>query len=175
METILETAEKIGRSRGSVEYRWQNFSAILVERDEEWLTGFAPLHNVGAVVRPVVNALLDGVVMEDDALPSTAMDRRVSVWVYLVEHPIRQLFKLGITVDPDQRIGSHLENGYVDRGRWYVGLRARSVEQTVIAGWRSAGFEPVESAPEDGHTETVSTTAVSLKDIYMQVATAIAS
>jgi hypothetical protein len=143
------------------------------ERDEEWLTGFAPLHNVGEMVRTVVNALLDGVAIEDDALPSTAMDRRISIWVYLVEHPVRRLYKIGITVDPDKRLGDHIDNGYVDRGRWYVGERARSVEQTVIGGWRSAGHEPVEAAPDDGHTETVSTMDVSLSDIYSQVAAAI--
>ena len=76
----LETAEAIGRSRGSVQYRWQNFSAILDERGEDWLQGFAPLPNVGDKVRRVVNDILDGVVIEEDALPSTAMDRRISTW-----------------------------------------------------------------------------------------------
>lgn len=173
-ETVKETAQAIRRTKGSIEYRWQNFSAILEERGEEWLQGYVPRANVGNKVRRVVNDLLDGVVIEDDALPSTAIDRRVSTWVYLVEHPVRRIYKIGITVDPDKRVGDHIDNGYVERARWFIGAAARSVEQRVLGKWRSAGLSVGGAAPADGRTETVATLDMPLSDVYEQVARAIA-
>ena len=36
------------RSHGSIEYRFQNISAVLASRDEKWIEGYKPAKNVGS-------------------------------------------------------------------------------------------------------------------------------
>jgi 5-methylcytosine-specific restriction enzyme A len=39
------------RSRSSIDYRWQNISAVLQDKKVEYLSGYKPLNNVGSKVR----------------------------------------------------------------------------------------------------------------------------
>jgi len=60
--------QQIGRSRGSVEYKHQNISAVLLELGMDWLPGYKPAVNYQ-------NALVD------------AIDRYLSVHALLMEQP----------------------------------------------------------------------------------------
>jgi|ERR1043166_1913035 5-methylcytosine-specific restriction protein A len=40
-----------GRTKGSVEYRMQNISAVLQSEDLDWVKGYKPAANVGETVR----------------------------------------------------------------------------------------------------------------------------
>ena len=43
-------AEELGRSVGSIEYRFQNISAVLSRQGSAFVSGYLPAHNVGAAV-----------------------------------------------------------------------------------------------------------------------------
>lgn len=40
-----------GRTIGSIEYRWQNISAVLAEKKRKYVIGYLPAQNVGAAVK----------------------------------------------------------------------------------------------------------------------------
>lgn len=40
-----------GRERGSIEYRWQNISAVLYEKKLDFIAGYKPAGNVGNNVK----------------------------------------------------------------------------------------------------------------------------
>lgn len=47
----LREGQLSGRTKGSVEYRMQNISAVLLELGHAWLPGYKPAHNVGLGVK----------------------------------------------------------------------------------------------------------------------------
>jgi 5-methylcytosine-specific restriction protein A len=54
----LRQGELSERSKGSIEYRMQNISAVLEGLGREWIAGYKPARNVGAGVRQRLIALL---------------------------------------------------------------------------------------------------------------------
>lgn len=44
-------AELTGRDRSSIEYRWQNISAVLADNNLQFIDGYKPAKNVGANVK----------------------------------------------------------------------------------------------------------------------------
>lgn len=57
-QVYRELAERFGRSVKAFEYRMQNISAVLNDLGEPWIAGLKPASNVGANVRPRIEALL---------------------------------------------------------------------------------------------------------------------
>ena len=56
--TSLREGPLKGRTKGSVEYRMQNISAVLEEIGQSWLPGYKPARNVGAGVKQRLLAVL---------------------------------------------------------------------------------------------------------------------
>lgn len=48
-----------GRSKGAVEYRMQNISAVLEELGDEWMRGYKPARNVGSTVKLRIASILE--------------------------------------------------------------------------------------------------------------------
>ena len=47
------------RSHGSMEYRFQNISSVLANRDEAWIEGYLPEKNVGATTEQRIAKFID--------------------------------------------------------------------------------------------------------------------
>ncbi len=54
-----DLALRFGRTEKSFEYRMQNISAVLDEQGDSWIPGLKPAGNVGANVKPRIEALLN--------------------------------------------------------------------------------------------------------------------
>lgn len=59
-EYYRQLAARFGRTEKSFEYRMQNISAVLHEQGRDWIPGLKPAENVGANVKPRIEALLSG-------------------------------------------------------------------------------------------------------------------
>ena len=81
--------------------------------------------------------------------------------------------KIGITGAKarEKRVSRHRRNGYEMVSTWNVavGSDARAIEKAVVFGWREAGFRPAAPEGEDGWTESVHTSQVSIPEIRAQV------
>ena len=56
--SIRELAAKQGRSKGSIEAKMMNVSAVLDQAGKEWVTGFKPLSNFNRALADQVNAYI---------------------------------------------------------------------------------------------------------------------
>jgi len=69
---ILREGPLAGRTKGSVEFRMQNISTVLVEMDRERIEGYKPAKNVGANVARSIRKALDAstVLTREDSEPA---------------------------------------------------------------------------------------------------------
>jgi 5-methylcytosine-specific restriction protein A len=69
----LRSASLINRSKGSVEYRMQNISSVLLGLNRRWITGYKPAANVGASVARKIVASLERLeaLKNEDSLPES--------------------------------------------------------------------------------------------------------
>lgn len=59
MNRLLRTAELGSRSKGSVEYRMQNISAVMDSLGHEFLDGYKPARNVGSGVEAMIKLAIE--------------------------------------------------------------------------------------------------------------------
>lgn len=98
-------------------------------------------------------------------------NRFVEGFIYLMEDPIREVFKIGITNTEALRVNQHETNGlqllYLAR---LPGQLAWATEQAVLAWWRDELRLPFglsqEEMPHGGFTETVSSAGISAADVW---------
>lgn len=77
----LREGSLAGRTAGSVEFRMQNISAVLNDRQLKWLPGYKPAVNVGERVRSRISKLLDrklgaGAPIDEPVLAGPELERR---------------------------------------------------------------------------------------------------
>ena len=71
----------IGRSRGSIEYKYQNISALLEKLGMPWIFGYKPMHNYQAAIIDAIERHLTGSVAPPEQVPTS-----------LVVRPLNDLF-----------------------------------------------------------------------------------
>lgn len=76
-----ELAPRIGRSPSSVEFKFQNISAVLNELGREWITGLAPLGNFQKMLADVVEERIRLGRDDDLPLPRPAFDDLAALYV----------------------------------------------------------------------------------------------
>jgi len=88
----------------------------------------------------------------------TGFDPGIEGWLYLIEHPERQILKLGISNYPNRRLAEHKRNGFTivwDQYGPVEGNLARSHEQNLLGFLRDQGVKRIdEFGTFDGYTET---------------------
>ncbi|PAU52675.1 HNH endonuclease [Pseudomonas sp. PICF141] len=90
-QTFVKTAENLAlretalptRTKGSVEFRMQNISTILMEMDREFIKGYKPARNVGSNVEQLIRAALTerGIQPGDPSAPTAdeeTLERRAA-------------------------------------------------------------------------------------------------
>ena len=63
----LTTGALKNRTRASIEYRFQNISAVLQEKGRGWVRGYKPRKNVGTNIRALIEELISELVAEPSA------------------------------------------------------------------------------------------------------------
>ena len=76
-----DLAPQIGRSESSVEFKFQNISAVLNEIGREWITGLAPLGNFQQLLANVVEEHIRNDEMLDVPLPRLAVEDLAAFYV----------------------------------------------------------------------------------------------
>jgi 5-methylcytosine-specific restriction protein A len=80
---VLREGVLVGRTKGSVEFRMQNISTVLMNMDREFIRGYKPARNVGSRVEQAIRAVLieRGVQPGDPKAPTAdeeTLDRRAA-------------------------------------------------------------------------------------------------
>lgn len=76
-----DLAPEIGRSPSSVEFKFQNISAVLNELGREWITGLAPLGNFQKLLAEIVEEHLRSDQMEQMPLPKPTFDDLAALYI----------------------------------------------------------------------------------------------
>jgi hypothetical protein len=80
-----DLASRFGRTEGAYEYRMQNISWVLADRNREWLPGLPPAKNIGKNVAPRLIALVE----RRFAAPKAVQARYIALLPRLREHLIQ--------------------------------------------------------------------------------------
>ena len=162
---------KIGRGKGSIEFKHQNISAVLKGLGEDWITGYKPAFNFqGALVDAVARWLaLNPAWLEPDSrrnLGSMALRESTPLWIgppptHSNAPPpleLEQMVAIAIKFDVaardernralgkagEERVLAHERSSLADAGRHDLASRVRWVshEDGDGAGFDIASFEP---------------------------------
>ena len=76
-----DLAPELGRSPSSVEFKFQNISAVLNEIGREWITGLAPLGNFQRLLASTVEEYIRNDEMSDLPLPQLAVEDLAALYV----------------------------------------------------------------------------------------------
>jgi hypothetical protein len=82
-QRIAELQRLTGRSRGSIEFKHQNISAVLLELNEPWINGYKPMANYQNAFIAGVERYLDrraGPIVQEEAL-SAGLSEEPSIFV----------------------------------------------------------------------------------------------
>lgn len=88
---ILREGALAGRTKGSVEFRMQNISTVLVELGRKRIEGYKPAKNVGANVAKSIREALDASVQltPEDFVPTADEDELEKRALKIEHHPIK--------------------------------------------------------------------------------------
>jgi hypothetical protein len=91
--------------------------------------------------------------------------------VYLITHPEWQAHKIGITNVSSGRLAKHARRGWVVYQTLETdGDKAWDIEKAILSWWRDDMGMPAYLQPGvDGHSETVSSSLISLEEVWSQV------
>jgi len=92
-------------------------------------------------------------------------------WIYVLRHDEALAIKVGITNQPQHRVGKHhADHGWRAVRLWSVdGTLAQRAELEIVRDWRRAGLPPAMPKGTDGYTETVSMMSVEVDDLILEV------